>query len=78
MSYARFGDDSNVYFYQGDGLICSACRFAEAWHSVSFNTARAAIDHLEKHIDAGDKVPDYTIKEIKEDFPDLDLPLENE
>lgn len=78
MSYARFGSDSNVYVFQSCDLelVCYGCQLDSK--DPRFTTARTALDHLEKHIEAGHKVPDYTIAQIKEDFPDLDSPLENE
>lgn len=83
MSYARFGPDSDVYVFQTCGLLlaCCDCRLREIEATIpwaSFSTAREALDHLKRHIDAGHKVPDYTIEEIKEDFPDLDLQIANE
>ena len=83
MSYARFGFDSDVYVFQtcGGDLVCCACKLPENENLAdwpSFCTAREALDHLQAHIETGHSVPDYTIEEIKADFPNMDSHIENE
>jgi len=64
MAFARFGDDSNVYVYYHVGGFFDCCG---CWMPGSqFKTKEEIIAHLQKHIEAGDKVPDYTIEEIEE------------
>lgn len=80
MSYARFGqDDSDVYVFMhvGGFLTCCGCILADekqAWGSFDAGTTQRMLDHLQKHIDAGDNVPPYVAPELQEDdkenFPD--------
>lgn len=72
MSYARFGSDSDVYVYDSGFLVCCGCVIQDTSH---FKTARLMLEHLNQHTKLGHRVPDYTIEEIKEDYPDLDLDL---
>lgn len=71
MSYARFGDGkfaprSDVYVYLDAGgyLCCCGCKLNEDWEHYS---TQAILDHLDRHRRAGDVVPDYCSKELKED-----------
>jgi hypothetical protein len=64
MAVCRFSDDSDVYvFYSTQGgLECCGCRFLDrADHAVGgyFNAAteRDMLEHLQRHKDAGHKVP---------------------
>ena len=50
MSYARWGDDSDVYVINGDTCFCGPKPF----HS---KTLRGLRRHLEAHVRRGDKVP---------------------
>jgi hypothetical protein len=65
MSYARFGEDSNVYvFLSCSALECCSCR-PDGPH-LTFSTAEM-IAHLDEHRAAGDKVPDYCYEGLRED-----------
>ena len=83
MSDARFGFDSDVYVFQtcGSDLVCCDCRLLQSENSEnwpSFCTAREALEHLKTHTEAGHRVPDYTIEQIKADFTNLDLHIQVE
>lgn len=67
MSYARFGDESDVYVYSHcDGsLQCCACRITGMGGKWAYDTTDEILAHLEKHIARGDKVPDYCIEGLK-------------
>lgn len=68
MSYARFGDDSDVYVYMGrDGLCCCACRRGENRKHLSTDDM---INHLREHVAAGDTVPDDVIPDLEADRED--------
>lgn len=70
MSYARFGDHSDVYLYRGiNGVECCQCSLDPDSRSrgVGNMTAHDAITHVLAHKAAGDKVPEYTIPAIVED-----------
>lgn len=81
MSYARFGwEGSDVYVYEHfAGFIeCCGCWFQD-WDGEDFpqlKTAREALEHLEKHVEAGHCVPDKTFERIRAEYPDLDAPIE--
>lgn len=82
MSYARFSDSSDVYIFEHSaGFIqCCGCNLTEptTGEYVGFAdlaTPRLALQHLEAHIEAGDKVPQVAIDRIKEEFPDLDVEI---
>lgn len=84
MSYARFGSGgSDVYIYQhvGGFIECCACSLAEPeeGEDVGFaelQTGREAIEHLERHREAGDTVPDNAFEFIRHFHPDLDAQIE--
>lgn len=60
MSYARPGEGSDVYVVRSDGLICSG-----GFHGNGFmftvKTEAEMIEHLHRHIDAGDAVPESAL-----------------
>lgn len=55
MSYARWSEDSSVYVYAhvGGYIDCCACT---ALHSID-----ETVEHMQWHVDRGDKVPDYLL-----------------
>ena len=67
MSYARFGDDSDVYVYLdvAGELRCCACRFLTGCESRGFRTTADLIAHLYAHQDAGHAVPADTFTELE-------------
>lgn len=58
MSYARFGEGSDVYVFlsAAGAFVCCGCSLCESV-SVDFDHTAALIEHLERHREAGDKVP---------------------
>lgn len=68
MSYARLSE-GDVYLYHdsGLGLRCQACRFLPELRSKFFKTFAGAIAHVERHIAAGHKVPERTLRDLRED-----------
>jgi len=69
MSYARFGwDGSDVYIYLDVGgyLSCCACRFHPEIRE-HFETTDAMIEHLERHVEAGDTVPVDCFERLRAD-----------
>jgi hypothetical protein len=79
MSYCRFSD-GDVYMYPNcNGYIeCCSCSLAplvdtifsgvKMHGSVRFNNHQEAIEHLYKHIEAGDQVPEYAIESLKNEI----------
>ena len=67
MSYARFGDDSDIYMYGCDDtkgaeiFECCSCGLAPKGESAHFYGYDNAIAHIREHIKTGHKVPDDTI-----------------
>jgi len=68
MSYARFGPNSDVYVYaSGDNVFtCCGCKLVapdtgQTWE----HGGKAILSHLQEHIAAGHKVPEYCIKALK-------------
>jgi hypothetical protein len=77
MSYARMGEDSDVYVYQTwGGLTCCYCWLLP--EKPLYSTAREMLKHLDEHRATGHKVPDLAYEEIKEDNPDLDKKIEDD
>lgn len=74
MSYARFDRDSDVYVYESTecGFVCMSCSRNWRCQSWTCDTARQMIRHLKKHRKAGDKVPDYTLEELRMRIKDPD------
>lgn len=71
MSYCRVnGTDSDVYMYpinHGEQIVCCGCRFCEGEETeIEFDTPLAALAHLHKHIETGDKVPQRAIDRLAE------------
>lgn len=70
MSYARFGDGSDVYiFLSGDGLECSGCvlNFFGNW---TYPSTQSMVDHLVQHEEAGYQIPATIIGELWQDDQD--------
>ncbi|MGD9155119.1 MAG: hypothetical protein PVG90_06430 [Bacillota bacterium] len=66
MSYCRWGDESAVYMIGvDDGIYCCSCKL-NGPHL--FKTRTDAIDHLLRHRDNGDKVPDYAFELLKKEI----------
>ena len=76
MSYCRFGEgDVYVFMNVAGWLECCACSLAKTEDSVFFKakSTQQMVDHLEKHIDDGDQVPQGIFYDLwrddKENFP---------
>ncbi len=67
MSYARFSN-GDIYMYPENGhIICMGCELDPSG-CPEFDHIKDAIDHLEKHRDAGHKAPyEEAIKRLKYD-----------
>ena len=69
MSVARFSPTSDVYvFPTGPGstnYCCASCRLTADNSSYFSPSAQAMIAHLEEHLDAGHKVEDDVISELR-------------
>ena len=52
MSYARFGEASNVYVYAhvGGFIECCACSISDEW---SHHSREAIVQHMHEHVAAG-------------------------
>ena len=62
MSYARFGEGSDVYIYSdGEQLNCCGCCLDGDFASDDFEKI---CEHLIRHLDAGHKVPRYCIERL--------------
>jgi len=76
MSYSRFAPDSDVYVFMGTGdkLHCCRCGLDPAGLSMEFiaDDHREMLDHLERHKEAGHRVPDAAIAELEEEVRELD------
>lgn len=69
MAYCRRSETSDVYMYgHVDGYIhCGLCSMSGVSTTI-FSTRSAAIRHLRKHRDQGDKVPDGAFDKLIEDI----------
>jgi hypothetical protein len=84
MSYARMnGVDSDVYVYHHymGWIECCGCSITEADLHEDFGffkayTAREILEHLDAHANKGDIVPERCYSRIREEYPDLDMPIE--
>lgn len=56
MSYARFGENSDVYVYAhyAGYVQCCGCLLGDWWN---FDTAEEIATHMDEHVSAGHKVP---------------------
>lgn len=83
MSYARFGDDSNVYIYHHYmGFIeCCGCWITEPEYGeligfARLETPRRAIMHLMEHVSRGYMVPERAFDRIYEEYAEcMDEPV---
>jgi hypothetical protein len=74
VSYARFGDDSDVYVFMAvtGHLECCGCRLlpmstdGDPDAQDCFYSTTALIDHLRKHQAEGHRVPDRTFARLEE------------
>jgi len=67
VSYCRFGDDSDVYLMRtGSGWWCCGCALADTPKQleVSLKTRQQVLDHLDKHILRGSKVPQHAVDRL--------------
>jgi hypothetical protein len=85
MSYARFGwDGSDVYVFEHAGgfIQCCGCLLTEPEDGedlgfANFKTPREALAHLEKHVSAGNCVPERTFERMREEYKDsMDTQIE--
>ncbi len=74
MAFARFGAHSDVYVYASvsGGYTCCGCSLfdpkdPDSKFSKSFNTPEDMIEHLEEHIRAGDRVPEYALTRLMDE-----------
>jgi len=67
MAYARFGPDSDVYVFESaHSIYCQRCR-SNNCRDVVAQTRSEMLAHMQKHRDAGDKVPDYAFDNLRAD-----------
>lgn len=71
MSYARFGENSDVYVYLDccGEFRCCACSIKDEW---GYATTDALLAHLEEHKALGHTVPDYCVEALKEEREEND------
>lgn len=70
MSYARFGEGSDVYVFAhwGGFVQCSGCALDNVW---DYHSAEEVVAHMRAHIDAGHIVPEYLLDPTL--YPDEDF-----
>lgn len=72
MSYVRFGFDSDVYVFESnEGYECCGCILKrDSWldGQTVVDTLQEMIEHLLIHKQAGHMVPDYVIKDMKQEL----------
>jgi hypothetical protein len=73
MSYARWGEDSDVYAYDaGSVLVCCWCRLLRHDDNgpepdFECNTPLGMIKHLKEHKALGHKVPDEALERLEKE-----------
>lgn len=69
MAYCRFSMDSDVYFYASTrgGFDCVRC-LLETGRLVHIAGYKEAVEHLNRHRQAGHKVPDSAFAALRRDF----------
>ncbi len=69
MAYCRKSDTSDVYMYgHVDGFIhCALCDLTKTSMTI-FNTRSAAIRHLRKHRDYGNRIDEQAIDRLIEEI----------
>lgn len=73
MSYCGW-DKGDVYMYyssHSDRIICDCCSLHPR-EVVGFTYKKDALEHLEEHIKAGDKVPADAIERLKKEIKEED------
>lgn len=82
MSYARWGEESDVYIFEhvAGYIQCCGCQMTktsdkELFGFANLKTARKALEHLDAHVANGDKVSPSTFEKIKKEHPDLDAEI---
>lgn len=69
MSYCRQnGNDSDVYVYPSmyGGIVCTCANDRYIFNKRSF-----LIEHLKKHLDNGDKVPERVFQRLEKEIKEL-------
>jgi phosphotransferase system IIA component len=67
MSYCRFSDGDVYLYYSVKGMfVCCGCLLHEG-KNVEMDTLFETIKHLNKHVEKGDKVPEYAFERLKEE-----------
>jgi hypothetical protein len=63
VAYARFGDESDVYVFLADYLVCQKCCLTEdgEYHQFHARTTAQMVRHLDAHLSAGHRVPPEAI-----------------
>lgn len=66
VSIVRFGSDgSDVYVYESSrGLECCGCNMRDAGYGPLDGTVAEMVEHLKRHVAAGDCVPEYVFEEL--------------
>lgn len=75
MSYARFGQDSDVYVYARTAVRASfeyVCAHPPPDGEHVRATPVEMLEHLKAHRQAGDKVPDYALARLKEEQEEVE------
>lgn len=68
MSYARFGEASDVYVYAStSGFSCCGCSLTD---TSDFVSRTALLLHLKQHLAHGDRVPDYALTRLRTELAD--------
>lgn len=71
MSYARFGPDSDVYVFPNVNGMYECCGCSLEFKFIKrFRTAEDTINHLNDHVSAGHKVPDYAFTRLNQERED--------
>jgi hypothetical protein len=68
MAYARFGRESDIYVFQAvEGMICQRCKLND-YGDTLLRSRSLMLEHMNAHLQAGDKVPDYAFEELRADL----------
>ena len=69
MSYARkVCDGSDVYVYDGAGkVVCCMCSLTPTGGNTYVDTVAEMVAHLERHVEAGECVPEYVVPNLLHD-----------
>lgn len=67
MSFCRWGPDSDLYLFEAtEGFVCCGCPINNI--SITLDSLEELINHVKIHITKGDKVPDYVLPELIEEY----------